>query len=155
MDTMDSIECVSSLDGMDDDDAVSSSHLPRPFLKTSSAATAVVAAASIGVVPGGGGAAAAGAGRAIPGPLISPATSVHELLECPVCTNSMYPPIHQDLFMTPDGILFWCESLSNIGIFSGAEMAILCVQHAKLGCTIVDLPVYRSWVTSDAWHWKK
>ncbi|KAF8412110.1 hypothetical protein HHK36_000065 [Tetracentron sinense] len=24
-----------------------------------------------------------------------PATSVHELLECPVCTNSMYPPIHQ------------------------------------------------------------
>ena len=26
---------------------------------------------------------------------ITPATSVHELLECPVCTNSMYPPIHQ------------------------------------------------------------
>ncbi|KAK4836174.1 hypothetical protein QYF36_019480 [Acer negundo] len=25
----------------------------------------------------------------------TPATSVHELLECPVCTNSMYPPIHQ------------------------------------------------------------
>ena len=22
-------------------------------------------------------------------------TSVHELLECPVCTSSMYPPIHQ------------------------------------------------------------
>lgn len=22
-------------------------------------------------------------------------TSVHELLECPVCTNFMYPPIHQ------------------------------------------------------------
>jgi E3 ubiquitin-protein ligase SIAH1 len=21
--------------------------------------------------------------------------SVHELLECPICTNSMYPPIHQ------------------------------------------------------------
>ncbi|MBA0795987.1 hypothetical protein Gohar_006800, partial [Gossypium harknessii] len=28
---------------------------------------------------------------------IAPATSVHELLECPVCTNSMYPPIHQEL----------------------------------------------------------
>lgn len=27
----------------------------------------------------------------------APATSVHELLECPVCTNSMYPPIHQVL----------------------------------------------------------
>ncbi|XP_002864238.2 LOW QUALITY PROTEIN: E3 ubiquitin-protein ligase SINAT5 [Arabidopsis lyrata subsp. lyrata] len=26
--------------------------------------------------------------------VISPATSVYELLECPVCTNSMYPPIH-------------------------------------------------------------
>lgn len=25
----------------------------------------------------------------------APASSVHELLECPVCTNSMYPPIHQ------------------------------------------------------------
>ncbi len=21
-------------------------------------------------------------------------SSVHELLECPICTNSMYPPIH-------------------------------------------------------------
>ncbi|KAL1546172.1 E3 ubiquitin-protein ligase sinat5 [Salvia divinorum] len=29
------------------------------------------------------------------GMVINPATSVHELLECPVCTNSMYPPIHQ------------------------------------------------------------
>ncbi|KAJ8444704.1 hypothetical protein Cgig2_030378 [Carnegiea gigantea] len=27
---------------------------------------------------------------------IHPTTSVHELLECPVCSNSMYPPIHQD-----------------------------------------------------------
>ncbi|KAH9331619.1 hypothetical protein KI387_003727, partial [Taxus chinensis] len=28
--------------------------------------------------------------------VVSPAaSSVHELLECPVCTNSMYPPIHQ------------------------------------------------------------
>ena len=26
-----------------------------------------------------------------------PGTSVHELLECPVCTGSMYPPIHQVL----------------------------------------------------------
>lgn len=32
--------------------------------------------------------------------LISPATSVHELLECPVCTNSMYPPIHQVPFLS-------------------------------------------------------
>jgi hypothetical protein len=26
---------------------------------------------------------------------IAPTSGVHELLECPVCTNSMYPPIHQ------------------------------------------------------------
>ncbi|XP_021831764.1 E3 ubiquitin-protein ligase SINAT3-like [Prunus avium] len=28
---------------------------------------------------------------------LSPATSVHELLQCPVCKNSMFPPIHQCL----------------------------------------------------------
>ncbi|XP_037457153.1 E3 ubiquitin-protein ligase SINAT5-like [Triticum dicoccoides] len=92
MDMIDSIECVSSSDGMEDDDAMSS-NLPRPFLKASAAA---IAAASIGVVPGSvGGASGAGAAGGIAGPLIPPATSVHELLECPVCTNSMYPPIHQ------------------------------------------------------------
>lgn len=26
---------------------------------------------------------------------LSSTGSMHELLECPVCTNSMYPPIHQ------------------------------------------------------------
>lgn len=26
-------------------------------------------------------------------------TSVHDLLECPVCTNSMYPPIHQVCYL--------------------------------------------------------
>lgn len=29
------------------------------------------------------------------GTILPAASSVHELLECPVCTNSMYPPIHQ------------------------------------------------------------
>lgn len=37
-----------------------------------------------------------GGGGAVLKTRISPAaTSVHELLECPVCTNCMYPPIHQ------------------------------------------------------------
>uniref|UniRef100_A0A453EJ42 Uncharacterized protein n=1 Tax=Aegilops tauschii subsp. strangulata TaxID=200361 RepID=A0A453EJ42_AEGTS len=36
----------------------------------------------------------AGAGA---GGIVAPGSSVHELLECPVCTNSMYPPIHQVL----------------------------------------------------------
>ena len=35
--------------------------------------------------------------NAAPG-LLPTTTSVHELLECPVCTNSMYPPIHQVSF---------------------------------------------------------
>lgn len=29
---------------------------------------------------------------------ITSTSAVHELLECPVCTNSMYPPIHQVSF---------------------------------------------------------
>ena len=27
--------------------------------------------------------------------IVSSSSGLHELLECPVCTNSMYPPIHQ------------------------------------------------------------
>lgn len=75
MDMIDSIECVSSSDGMDDDDAVSS-NLPHPFLKTSAAAAiaAAVVAASIRIVPSGGGA----FGGGITGLLISSATSMHE-----------------------------------------------------------------------------
>ncbi|KAF3776703.1 E3 ubiquitin-protein ligase [Nymphaea thermarum] len=53
----DNIECISSSDGIDEDEpSFSKPHVPST---------------------------------------ISLATSVHELLECPVCTNSMYPPIHQ------------------------------------------------------------
>ncbi|KAG6786870.1 hypothetical protein POTOM_008487 [Populus tomentosa] len=33
-------------------------------------------------------------------------TSVHELLECPVCTNSMYPPIHQMMLADVNKLLF-------------------------------------------------
>ncbi|KAG1330441.1 E3 ubiquitin-protein ligase SINAT3 [Cocos nucifera] len=79
---LDNIECISSFDGMDDDEGAAH-HLPHPFLK-----------------PHHGGSGNGGCGGlvgigGIPAPVISPATSVHELLECPVCTNSMYPPIHQ------------------------------------------------------------
>jgi len=87
---------VSYSDGMEDDDdaaAVSSAQLLRPFLKSASAGSAA-AAAAVNVVVVSDRAGAAGPPGA--GPLvISPATGVHELLECPVCTNSMYPPIHQ------------------------------------------------------------
>lgn len=33
-------------------------------------------------------------------------TAVHELLECPVCTNVMYPPIHQ--VITPSLLYISC-----------------------------------------------
>jgi hypothetical protein len=83
---LDSIECVSYTDGMEEDDDAAPAQLPRPFLKSPATAGAVVASDS------GGGAGA--------GPLVPPATGVHELLECPVCTNSMYPPIHQVRFIS-------------------------------------------------------
>ncbi|RWW47750.1 hypothetical protein BHE74_00046229 [Ensete ventricosum] len=63
----DSVDYVSLTDGLDDEEVTQHRH---PFPK-----------------PHGGG--------APPLPGIAPTTSVHELLECPVCTNSMYPPIHQ------------------------------------------------------------
>lgn len=66
---MDSIECVSSLDGMDEDEI---HHHHHQFSSSKPHNNGNIVLASI-----------------------HPTTSVHELLECPVCTNSMYPPIHQ------------------------------------------------------------
>ncbi|KAG2680842.1 hypothetical protein I3843_11G117300 [Carya illinoinensis] len=63
----DSFECVSSLDGIDEEE-IQHDHQFESLLKSRN-----------NVVP----------------PAPSRSTSVHELLECPVCTNSMYPPIHQ------------------------------------------------------------
>lgn len=37
------------------------------------------------------------------------ATSVYELLECPVCTFSMYPPIHQVKVLFFDSFIFACS----------------------------------------------
>ncbi|GER46716.1 E3 ubiquitin-protein ligase [Striga asiatica] len=63
---MENVECVSSSDGVEDEDiqaAVSSN--PNQY-----------SSKRLNIISSG-------------------PTSVHELLECPVCTNSMYPPIHQ------------------------------------------------------------
>lgn len=70
---MDSVECVSSIDGVEDEEmqlAVSHNTQHAHPHQYSSKPHGVIAS---GLVP----------------------SSVHELLECPVCTNSMYPPIHQ------------------------------------------------------------
>lgn len=86
MDLLESIECVSSSDGLEEEDTLA--HLPRhPYPKSGGGG----AGNGGGVGAGNGTGAVAIAG----GPMMPPATSVHELLECPVCTNSMYPPIHQ------------------------------------------------------------
>jgi hypothetical protein len=39
------------------------------------------------------------AGLATHGHGVLQTSNVHELLECPVCTHSMFPPIHQVLFL--------------------------------------------------------
>ncbi|KAK3194616.1 hypothetical protein Dsin_025926 [Dipteronia sinensis] len=72
---LDSIECVPSLDLTDEDEIQHHHHqfpsLTKPHNNNSNNNTSVSSANQPGT------------------------TSVHELLECPVCTNSMYPPIHQ------------------------------------------------------------
>jgi hypothetical protein len=73
---LNSIECMSYTDGMEDDDPAAPAQLPHPFLKSAATASAVVA--TVASDHGGG----AGAGLLVP-----PATGVHELLECPVCLS--------------------------------------------------------------------
>ena len=68
---LDNIECVSSTDGLEDAEIHSQKFIQKAPLRVNN-----------NIMIGG----------------LPPATSVHELLECPVCTNSMYPPIHQVLF---------------------------------------------------------
>ncbi|URE47999.1 Seven in absentia protein family, partial [Musa troglodytarum] len=55
--------------------------------------------------PPGAGDGAAGGGSGLPATQITSNSRVNELLECPVCTNTMYPPIHQ-LGMAPVYIVF-------------------------------------------------
>jgi hypothetical protein len=52
-----------------------------------------------------GGSGAGSAGAATHGPGVFQTSNVHELLECPVCTHSMFPPIHQVLFLP----FFFCS----------------------------------------------
>ncbi|XP_048540986.1 E3 ubiquitin-protein ligase SINAT3-like isoform X2 [Triticum urartu] len=80
---VDSIECLSLPDAdMDADDVDLALH-PHGGLLAAAAAShpAAYPKAAIGAVG-----------------IVAPRSSVHELLECPVCTNSMYPLIHQPLW---------------------------------------------------------
>ncbi|TVU16889.1 hypothetical protein EJB05_32892, partial [Eragrostis curvula] len=91
---VDSVECLSLPDASMDVDDGDSQHHGRPHHHLGLPLhPAHIAAAAGRAFPKAN---ATGAGAIVPaaggGP---PATSVHELLECPVCTNSMFPPIHQ------------------------------------------------------------
>ncbi|KAE8708014.1 E3 ubiquitin-protein ligase SINAT3 [Hibiscus syriacus] len=94
-------------------------------------------------------------------------TSVHELLECPVCTNSMYPPIHQDIRNVKFQVIFWklrrtgilivlcganLPSQNNLGPYYRQELGdVRCLalekvteshelpcKHTSLGCPLDD-----------------
>ncbi|URE48000.1 Seven in absentia protein family [Musa troglodytarum] len=56
--------------------------------------------------PPGAGDGAAGGGSGLPATQITSNSRVNELLECPVCTNTMYPPIHQAFCSAAMDILF-------------------------------------------------
>ncbi|KAI4339963.1 hypothetical protein MLD38_024845 [Melastoma candidum] len=82
----DSIECITSIDGMEEDEIQQSIHYPgshhhlHPHHHQQFSSSKGHANNGVGVVSPG---------------IIPSTTRVHELLECLVCTNSMYPPIYQ------------------------------------------------------------
>lgn len=86
---LDSIECVSSSDGMDEDEIQHRILHPHHQQHHHHSEFSSLKPRSGGNNNHG----------VIGSTAIAPATSVHELLECPVCTNSMYPPIHQVCFI--------------------------------------------------------
>ena len=105
---LDNIECVSSSDGMEEEEIhhlhhhhhnLNHNHVVHQFSSKP---------LQNGVVP----------------PAAAPATSVHELLECPVCTNSMYPPIHQVS-------VYMCAFLLLFRWFLG--LVIVCLMVGKYG----------------------
>ncbi|XP_037460099.1 E3 ubiquitin-protein ligase SINAT3-like isoform X2 [Triticum dicoccoides] len=78
---VDSVERLSLPDAAMDADDVGLALHPHGGLLTTAAASLLAAYPK----------AAAGVGG-----IVTPQSSVHELLECPVCANSMYPLIHQE-----------------------------------------------------------
>ncbi|KAE8676181.1 E3 ubiquitin-protein ligase SINAT3 [Hibiscus syriacus] len=114
----DNIKCVSSIDRVDDDEIhYHNLHHPHPHpahhqfssLKPNNDTNNINNASTINNIVGPA--------------TITPATSVHELLEYPVCTNSIYPPIHQEL-----GDIR-CLALEKV-----AESLELPCKYYNLGC---------------------
>ncbi|KAK1693767.1 hypothetical protein QYE76_010464 [Lolium multiflorum] len=89
---IDSVECLSLPDASMDVDDVDSHHHHHHTIPLHLAPSAGGGGGGRSFPKVNAGGVGPTAGAAAGGP---PATSVHELLECPVCTNSMFPPIHQ------------------------------------------------------------
>ncbi|PKU61285.1 E3 ubiquitin-protein ligase SINAT3 [Dendrobium catenatum] len=119
---IDSLECIPSCDGLD---VEGTSHLHIPFPKAHGTAVAN------GTMPQSG---------------ISPATSIRELLECPICTNFMYPPIHQcrnghTLCSNCKTVHDWCPTcrlelgdIRCLALEKVAESLELPCKYSTLGC---------------------
>lgn len=108
---MQNVECVSSLDGIENEEIQSSlSHNNHHAHQYSSKPH--------GVVPSG----------------IAP-TSVHELLECPVCTNSMYPPIHQVLYILSYPFVF-----NFLASFAFLLQCFMCLCRQACSCDWSFMP---------------
>lgn len=83
---LDSIECISSSDGIIDEDEIPLHHPHIIHSQFPSSKSPLNINNNINNNSNSNNS---------DGISIHSTTSVHELLECPVCTNSMYPPIHQ------------------------------------------------------------
>lgn len=80
---LDSIECVPSLDLTDEDEIHHHHHQFPSVTKQHNNSSS------------NNNSSGNNNNTSVPSAIHPGTTSVHELLECPVCTNSMYPPIHQ------------------------------------------------------------
>ena len=60
---------------------------------------------------------------------VATASNVRELLECPVCLNAMYPPIHQvSLFNIPS-----LEHYASLGLFMLLQLVVFFSSFFFLG----------------------
>lgn len=67
-------------------------------------------------------------------------SGVHELLECPVCTNSMYPPIHQVIcfffypffFFENYAIIFLWHTTQITEVFNNDMQSLKCRDANRL-----------------------
>ncbi|RRT75699.1 hypothetical protein B296_00010743 [Ensete ventricosum] len=70
--------------------------------------------------------------------LVLPNSDIDELLECPVCSNAMFPPIQQDSNLLADAI-FWINLILFVYFFqcpSGHTLCFSCKNKVNNKCPI-------------------